>query len=403
MSSFIYKARDKFGTAVSGQMEAETSKVVATHLSDLGYFIIQIKEKNVFPLRERLGESLRRVKPEDLIIFTRQLATMIGAGLPFLTCLDILTEQTRNRQLKGVIRQIRKSVEGGSSFSQALSRHPRIFPDLYVNMIRAGEAGGVLDVILDRLATVAEREEEVRTRIKSALRYPLVLVLAAALVVIFMVTFVLPRFLTIFTGKGIPLPLPTRILFSAVNFLRSFWPLIILIVGGGAIFFYFYLQSEEGRRRWDGFKLRFPLIGNLFLKAAVSRFSRILGVLNSSGVPILQSLEIAERTVGNAVLARVVNNVQARVREGGNISEPLAVSKVFPPMVSQMIAVGENTGTLDNMLSRIANYYDLEVEYGIKNVTSLVEPILLVIMGLIVGFIALSTLLPIFSMTKIFR
>jgi len=403
MPSFIYKARDKFGVAVSGEMEADNARVLAAHLGDLGYFIIQIKEKKGLPVREAFKYRLYRIKPEDLIIFTRQLATMISAGLPFLTGLDILIEQTENRRLREVIREVRRSVEGGSSFSQALSRHPRIFSDLFVNMIRAGEAGGVLDVILERLATVAEREEEVRTRIKSALRYPLVLVIAATLVVTFMVTFVLPRFLMIFSGKGVPLPLPTRILFALVSLLRSFWPLIILILGVGAIIFYFYLQSEEGRRRWDAFKLSLPLLGSLFLKSAVSRFSRILGVLNSSGVPILQSLEIAERTIGNAILARVVNNVQARVREGGNISEPLAVGKIFPPMVVHMIAVGEETGTLDAMLSRIASYYDLEVEYGIKNVTSLVEPILLIIMGLIVGFIALSTLLPIFSMTKIFR
>ena len=400
MPSYTYKARDKSGLVVSGTREAPNERVVADRLSDLGYYVISVSLEKEAP-EARLFTRRKKVTTQNIVTFTRQLATMIRAGMTFTVSLDTLSQQTENPTLKEIVGKLKKDVEGGLAFSDALVKHPKVFSELYVNMIRAGEAGGVLEEILERLIFIAEREGETKSRLQAALTYPAVVVSVAILVVGFLAVAVFPRFMNIFATAGVTLPLPTSILLAVSSFVQSYWWLIL----GGILIIIFsyrgYSRTEGGGFIIDRIKLKIPIFGLLIKKIVVARFARILSTLHSSGVPILNALEIVERTIGNVVISRVVENVRVSVREGESIAEPLRISKVFPPMVVHMITIGEESGALDKMLTEVADTYDREVDYALGNVTAALEPILITVMGAVVAFIALSLFLPYFDMIRV--
>lgn len=403
MPSYRYKARDKYGALFTGTIETAGRDDVAVQLDNLGYIPVSIKEVREGIFSPEFFEKFQIVHPQDMIVFSRQLATLISAGLPFITSFDALIEQTENKRLKKIISQVRKDVEGGSSFSDALARHPNVFSNLYVNMIRAGETGGVLDEILERLASLAEHEAETRARIKAATRYPKIVIFSLVVAFIILVTFVIPRFAALYANFKVKLPLPTRILIGINYAVTGYWHIIITSVIVVVILVRKYIKTETGRVRWDSLKLRLPVFGPIFLKTALSRFARVFGTLTRSGLPILQTLEIVSNTVGNVVISRTVDNIRDSVRQGREIIQPMKVSKIFPPVVIQMVAIGEESGRMEEMLMKVSDYYDIEVEYAIRNLSTSLEPILLAVIGAAVLFLALAIFLPWWNLINVFK
>ena len=403
MPSFHYKARDKFGALIEGTVDTATVEGVAAQLDGLGYIPVFIKEKSKGIFSPDFFVQFTRITAQDLIIFSRQFSTLISAGLPFITSFDTLIEQTENPRLKRVIAQVKQDVEGGSTIADALERHPKVFSELYVNMIRAGETGGVLDEILERLAILAEHEAETRARVKAATRYPIIVIAATVIAFVVLLTFVVPRFVEIYASFKGTLPLPTRILIWLNKFTKAYWYLIISGIAGIIFGVRWYINTEAGRLQWDNIKIRLPIFGPIFLKLAMSRFSRIFATLNRSGLPILQTLDIVSATIGNKIISRVIDNVRDSARGGKGLVQPMRVSKVFPPIVTRMIAVGEETGKMDEMLVKVSDYYDTEMEYAIKNLSTLIEPILIVIIGGMVLFLALGIFLPMWDMISLIK
>lgn len=403
MPLYQYKARDEAGKVVRGTMPALNEEVIGDKLKKMGYLATSIKEIPPGITVEGLFEKLKRVNYREVIMFNLQLAKMIHAGLPILTSLRILSEQTEDKKMKQVLSDVARSVEGGENFSGALERHPKVFSQLYVNMVKAGEGSGKLEEVLTRLAEYNEKQQELRQKIKTAITYPIVLIIVGILVSTFIVVFVLPKFIDIFVKANVPLPLPTLILHRISEFVRHDWYWAVLATIVVAVGIRQYIRIPKGRTQFDQLKLKLPLTGRLVRQLLISRFSRTLGTLLSSGVPILQSLEIVEQVIGNVILARVVRNVQESVSKGESVNGPLKVSGEFPPMPVQMIAVGEETGALDEMLNEIADFYDQATDYSVKRLTTLIEPIFLIIMGVMVGFIMASLLLPMFKMVRLIR
>jgi type IV pilus assembly protein PilC len=401
MPSYEYKARDIRGKIINGVMEAESKEILIDRMRGMGYYVAKISERKKTALNFQLNDLLgkfERIRTKDLIVFNQQLATMISAGVPLITSLDALIEQTESKKLKVVIEQIRGDVEGGSSFSNALARHPNVFSHLFISMVRAGEAGGMLEKVLDRLASFAEEEAEFRANLRGALTYPVILTVVMLGVIGFLVAFVIPRFVGMFEDMGGTLPLPTRMLMGTSRIFQSYWYLILGAVVGGIYWFRYWIKTESGRLKFDQLLLRLPIVSNLTRKVIVSRFSRTLAALDSSGVPILESLEIVEQTIGNKVMAQAMSRVRSSVREGGTIAEPLRADKVFPTMVTQMVSIGEDTGSLDKMLNKISDFFDREVAHTVKALTISLEPIMLALMAGVVVLIALSVLLPMYDM-----
>jgi len=400
---YLYRARDKFGSLFTGTIETSGRDAVASQLDHLGYHPVSIVEQRPGGGSGDLFERFTRISPQDLIVFSRQLATLISAGLPFMTSFDALIEQTENKRLKSVITQVRKDVEGGSSFSDALAKHPTVFSTLYVSMIQAGETGGVLDEILQRLATLAEHEAETRARIKAATRYPKIVIGALAIAFVILLQFVIPRFAALYANFKVQLPLPTRILIGINHAFQSYWWLILAV----GLFVVFsvrtYIRTEAGRLHWDGIKIKLPVFGPIFLKTALSRFARVFGTLTRSGLSILQTLEIVSQTVGNTVISRVVDNIRDNARQGRGIVQPMQVSRIFPPVVIQMVAIGEQTGKMEEMLMRVSDYYDQEVEYSIRNLSTSLEPLLLAVIGGVVLFLALAIFMPWWNLINVFK
>ena len=389
---------DQGGRTVVGTLEADTTEMVRAKLSELRYHVLSIRETKGKAGLQGYFSGLQKVKLRDLVVFSRQFATMVDAGLSVVKCLDILQKQCRNPRLKEVIGQVKHDVAGGASLTEALARHPRIFSALYVNMIRSAEAGGILDTVLDRLATFLEKEQETRNKIKSAMTYPAVVFCFAMLMLVGLLFFVLPKFKGIFETMGLDLPLATRLMLNASTYFRQYWYIAIVVVVGAVVVIRMAARTEKGRYAIDAAKLRLPVFGDLMLKNSVSRFARTFGTLISSGVPVLRALEIVADTAGNLVVAETVARARQSIKEGDKISSPLFGSKVFPVMVTQMIAVGEETGRLDQMLVKVANFYDEEVDATLKSLTSLIEPVMIVGLGMIVGFIAVSVISPIYSL-----
>ncbi len=403
MPVFQYQVKDQAGNMKRDIIEAPHKQAAIRKLQELGYTVIEIKEKGPSAAQQDVLGFLQRfqkVNEQALTVFSRQFATMINAGLAMVRCLDILAEQTEDKKLQQTLIQVRRDVEGGSTLSNALAKHPNVFSTLYVSMVKAGEMGGVLDEVLERLATFMEKDFSLKKKVKSALTYPVVILVMAMGIVFFLVTYILPTFVTLFEGMNLTLPLPTRILIAITKGARN--PLIVLpalgllIIGIYAI--NVYIHSEWGRKQYDLLKLNLPVFGLLNKKVAISRFCRTLGTLLSSGVPIMQALEIVGKASGNEIVAMTVEKVRESIREGESIASPLGASGMFPPMVTQMVAVGEETGNLDAMLAKIADFYDTEVEYLLSSLTSMLEPIMIVGMGAIVGFIVISVFLPLYQL-----
>jgi len=351
----------------------------------------------------KFRHRFRRIRPNEMITFTLQLATLIGAGVPILTSFDALIEQSSNAKLREVILQIRKDVEGGSAFSDALEKHPDVFSYLFINLVRAGEASGVLDEILYRLATLGEYEEETRGRIRSATLYPQIVVALLLIAFGILVTVVLPKLTSFYDQFNATLPLPTRILIGLNNVVQDYGLLIAALIAACVYGLRRYVQTDSGAFLWDGIKLKLPVFGEIFLKVALSRFARIFGILNRSGLPILQSLEIVSTTTGNKVIARVVNTIRDGAREGRGLVEPMKMSRVFPATITQMVAIGEQTGQMDEMMEKVSEYYDRDVDTAIRNLSKSIEPILLVIIGAAILFLALAIFMPWWNMASVFK
>jgi len=396
--TYRYSAMDPSGRTINGTLEADSLELVRAKLADLSYHVLTIRETKSRAGVQEWFTGIQRVRLRDLVMFSRQFATMIDAGLSVVKCLDILQKQTRNPKMKDVIGEVKRDVAGGMSLTEALQKHPRIFTPLYINMIRSAEAGGILDLVLDRLATFLEKEQETRNKIKSAMTYPAVVFCFAVLMLIALLFFVLPKFKGIFDAMGLQLPLTTKLMLNSSDYLRSYWYIALVVMIGSVVAFKLLARTERGKYTLDAAKLRLPVFGDLILKTSVSRFARTFGTLISSGVPVLRALEIVADTAGNRVVAETVGRARSAIKEGEKISTPLFGSKIFPVMVTQMIAVGEETGRLDQMLVKVSNFYDEEVDATLKGLTSLIEPLMIVGLGIIVGFIAVSVISPIYSL-----
>jgi type IV pilus assembly protein PilC len=401
LATFTYKARDRQGKILQDKTEAADARSVALALRRQGLMIIDIKEQSVG--QKDILEPFKRIKLSDIVVFTRQFATMINAGLPIVRSLYILSEQTENKKLREVIVAVRKDVEQGSSLSEALSRHPEVFSRLYVEMVRAGEVGGILDGVLLRVATQLEQDQELRRKVKSAMTYPTVVLILAVLAASFMLIFIVPIFARMFEDLGGTLPLPTRIAMGLSDILTSvFGVLLYFGMGLGVFLFLRWKKTEKGRKVVDPLMLKLPArIGDIMQKVALARFARTLGTLSAAGVPILQAIEVTATSSGNWVLENALLKSRDAIREGIPIYKPLEEEPIFPPMVTRMIAVGEETGDLDGMLAKIAEFYESEVEASVKALTSIIEPLMIVVVGGIVGGIIIAMYLPMFRIFEL--
>lgn len=400
MPTFVYTALDPGGKTVRGKTDAESEGLVLSKLHEQNYHVLNVTEE-----KARAGKSAaamasagKKVKLKNMVIFSRQFATMIDAGVAIVRCLDILESQAKDPALRPVITQCKKDVKGGMSLTDAFSKHPNVFSRLYINMVKAAETGGILDKILDRLATFLETEQEVRGKIKSAMIYPVLVLVFALLMVFALFMFVLPKFKEIFDSMNVELPIATRALFGISTVMRDYWYIGLIGAVGGFLAYRTYTKTEKGAWQIDMLKLKFPVIGELVQKMSISRFSRTFATLIHSGVPMMRSLEIVGETAGNRVIAHSIEAARNAIREGQKISAPLAQSGLFPQMVTHMIDVGEETGRLSEMLAKVSDFYDQEVENAVKSLTSLIEPCLIVVMGGLVGFIAVSIMAPIFKL-----
>ncbi len=403
MSTYIYKDINETGRPVQGVMEASSPEDLAGKLRKMGYMPVQIREALPGINMESLGSRLRRIKSEDIILFNIQLANMIDSGLTIITSLRIISEQIENKKLKGIIEDVGRLVEAGSSLSDALAKHPRVFPKIFIHTVRAGETSGKLNLVLNRLAVYVEQQEELRQKVKGAFFYPMILLFAGLLVIILIVTFIIPQFVEIFKESNVPLPVPTIIVYELGVGLKKAWYLVILGLGLAVFGMRKYVETKMGRLWFDRMQISVPVIGPLVRKVIISRFSRTLATLVESGVSILQSLDIVRDVVGNGIIGQVVQNVRDSVERGDRIAEPLRVSEEFPLDAVQMIAVGEETGKLGYMLNKIADLYDTSIKFSVRKMTMLIEPVLLVVLGVVVGFIMASMLLPMFDMIKTLR
>jgi type II secretion system protein F len=407
MPVYQYSAYDKTGATRTGIVDAESPAEARAQLRGLRLSVHNLEPLSSLTVGSKkryLPKFLQRRHREEITLLTRQLSTMLRSGIPLAQCLTAMVEQAEQADLEVVLRDIREKVTQGTNFADALAHHDGYFDDLYVNMVKAGEAAGNLDVILGRLADFNQKQDRMRAKVKAALAYPIVMVVFGTLVVIALMTFVVPRILTVLEkgpAKDQPLPVPTQILVFCSDIVGTYWYVVI----GGMILLYVLfliaLRSEDFRFKWDGFRLRFPVLGELFKKSAVARFCVTLSTLLKSGIPALQALTIVQGIVGNQVVARVVGEVHEKIVEGADISGPIKKSGVFPPVVGYMIAVGEQAGTLEEMLERVAEAYDEEVEITSQKVTSLIEPILIISLALIVGFIVVAILLPILQIGQL--
>src|SRR5262245_15749243 len=395
MPAFVWKGKSRDGRAVSGERVADNKEAVMALLRREQILVSSVKEKGKEVALPKLGGG---VSAKDLAVFTRQFSVMIDAGLPLVQCLEILATQQENKTFAKILQQTRMDVEGGASLADAMRKHPKAFDELYVNMIAAGEAGGILDTILKRLATYIEKAVKLKAQVKGAMIYPIAVMSIAGIVVAVILWKVIPTFAAMFEGLGAQLPLPTRIVIALSNWFVRLLPFLVLAAVGGGLLIRRYYATYGGRRAIDRMILKLPVLGVLMQKIAVSRFCRTLATLISSGVPILDGLEITARTSGTAIIEDAIMSVRKAVESGMTLAQPLKESGVFPPMVVQMIGVGEQTGALDAMLSKIADFYEDEVDQAVANLLTLLEPIMIMFLGVTVGGIVISMYLPLFDL-----
>ncbi len=407
MPSFKYRARDSEGKAITGLLEGDDKASVAEQIQRLGYIPVEIElEQKEVKAKKGMGANwadrlMQRVSANEIIYFNRQLALVLGAGVPLLSCLRLMAKQATNDRLRDILIGVSDDIEGGSDLSEALSHYPNVFSTLYVNMIRAGEASGQLESTLNRIAELQEYEFETRERMKAATRYPKLVIgtLIAAFFVV--VTFVIPTFAKVFKEFGGELPLPTRIMIALDVFLKQYWAVSLLGIIGLVVAIVWWIRTKPGRYWFDRLKVRVPVFGSLISKFVLSRFSRIFATLNASGLPIMNTLEISTETVGNDYYARSLRRVSEEVKRGENLSDALARAEIFPPLLHQMVTVGENTGKLDEVLGKVSDYYNQEVDYAIKRFSTLIEPMLLMVLAAFVLFFALSVFLPLFNLAGV--
>ncbi|MGH7771296.1 MAG: type II secretion system F family protein [Candidatus Binatia bacterium] len=401
MPVFVWEGRTAQGMVLKGELEASSQEAVFAHL----------RSRRISPIPARVrekGKGLEReltipgfggkIKPYDVMIFTRQFATMIDAGLPIVQGLDILSQQTENKLFKSTIRTIKEDVEGGLTLADALKKHPKAFDDLYVNMVAAGEVGGVLNTILNRIALFIEKANKLKKKVKGAMIYPCTIIVVAVGVVSVLLLYVIPVFAELYGGMGKALPAPTQITINISNWFRAYFLYLVGILAAIIVAIRMYYKTEQGKFTIDGFLLRLPVVGDLLRKVAVARFSQNMSILLSSGVPILDGLAITARTAGNKVVEKAVMDARVSISQGKTVAEPLAESKIFPPMVCQMVNIGENTGALDAMLKKVGEFYEEEVDNAVANLTALMEPMIMVVLGVILGGLVISMYLPIFQM-----
>ncbi|MCU1373340.1 MAG: type secretory pathway, component PulF [Actinomycetia bacterium] len=404
-TTYAYKVRDKEGRLLQGSLEADSTTLVANKLRSMGYLPVAIERQETSSLQRdlKIPGITDRVSQKHIAVFCRQFATMNNSGLSLIRALNILGEQTESKVLEGIIADVRQDVEKGASLSQALALHPKAFSRLFVAMVKAGETGGVLDRVLLQLADIIEKQVALKRKVTSAMTYPVAVLALVLLIVTAMLLFVVPQFKAMYSDLGGKLPLMTRGLLAVSGAFVKYSPLILLAAVGLVFLFRRWIRAEAGRRRWDAFKLRVPIFGKLVHKTSMTRFARTLAVLLRSGVPILESLEITSETVSNAVVSDAVKDVQEAVKRGETIHAPLATHAVFPPMVTQMLAVGEETGMVDVMLEKVADFYDQEVEATVNALTSLLEPLLIVVLGGAVGAMVISLYLPMFKIIELVK
>ena len=404
MAIFLWEGKTAQGRVLKGEIEASNLEAVFAILRD----------RRIRPIPNRIREKGRgldaeikipgfgeKLKARDLSVFTRQFATMIDAGLPIVQCLDIQTQQSESKVLRNTLRAIKQDVEGGSTLAEALRKHPKIFDDLYVNMVEAGEAGGVLNAILNRIALFIEKANKLKKKVKGAMIYPCTIIGVAIVVVAILLIFVIPVFAELYGSMGKALPAPTQITINISNWVRANCLYMVFAIVGIIIAIRFYYQTENGRMNIDRLLLRLPVVGDLLRKVAVARFSQNMAILLSSGVPILDGLAITARTAGNRVIEKAIMESRVSISQGRTVAEPLRESKIFPPMVCQMVAVGEHTGGLDNMLRKVAELYEDEVDDAVANLTALMEPMIMVLLGVILGGLVISMYLPIFQLGSV--
>ncbi|MBI2400061.1 MAG: type II secretion system F family protein [Deltaproteobacteria bacterium] len=399
MPTFVYSGKTASGELRKGELQAASVAQATAALRRQQIMPSSISKKGggLSGINIKLPGFAEKVKTKDLVIFSRQFATMIDAGLPLVQCLDILATQQENAEFKRVLIEVKSSVEGGSTFADALRKHPKVFDDLYVNLIAAGEVGGILDTILNRLSGFLEKAEKLKGKIKGAMTYPSAVIVIAALIVTGLLLWVVPIFENMFASFGQSLPAPTQVVVNMSKFLQSSWYILLGFIFGTIVGIKYAYKTPKGRKLIDQLLLKAPVIGDLIRKTAVARFTRTLGTMLSSGVPILEGLEIVSKTSGNVVIEEAIMKARTSLSQGKTLADPLMETKVFPGMVTQMIAVGESTGALDNMLTKIADFYEEEVDQAVEALTSLIEPMLMAFLGVVVGGLVIALYLPIFQ------
>lgn len=400
MPIFKYIAKDPAGKTITDSLEYSDKAVLVETLRNKGLIIVSITEVTK---KGRLSgfSSFSRIRLEDIVIFSRQLATMVDSGIPLVQSMDILAEQNENISFKQIVEKVRDDIETGKSLSDAFAMHPAIFSQFYVNMVKAGESSGALDDILDRIAAYLEKTNSLQRKVKSSLVYPIVVVIMAFLITLLLLVKVIPTFKGIFAMLGGTLPMPTRVLIMVSDIVRAFFIYVFIGIGLAGFAVKRYVMTQKGRYNRDKLLLKMPVFGQLFRKVAIAKFARTLSTLVKSGVPILVSLSIVSKTSGNTVIEKAVENVRIGIKEGENIAEPLAKSGVFPPMVVRMISVGEKTGELEKMLTKIADFYEDQVEASVSALTSLIEPLIIAFLGIVIGGIVIAMFLPVFKLTEI--
>ncbi len=403
MPFFTYRARNRTGVLITGNVEAANRAAAETNIDRMGLIPLSVKPAKKSIKLPDINLLFQTITPQDTILFSRQLATLFTAGIPLTRALWTLETQLTNKRLTAVVKTVREDVEGGSTFANALKKHPHAFDETYYSMVEAGEAGGILDNILERLAGMKERIQEVNSKVKSATLYPKIVVGAILIAIVILMTFVVPKFAKLYSGFNVPLPLPTRILIAMSDFFTSYWYLVVVAVILPIVLFRWWTKTEAGHYNWDKWKLNIPVFGPFSQKATMSRFARVFGSLYKSGLPILQSLDIVSRVTDNRLISKAVKDIETDVRGGKSLSELMEQSRLFPPMVVQMVRVGEETGALDEMLEKVAQYYDQEVDHTVRNLTTSLEPMLLTVIFGMVLFLALAIFLPMWDIVSIVK
>lgn len=406
MPVFVWEGKTAQGKILKGEMEAASQEAVFARL----------RSQRIQPIPARVREKGKGLEKEltvpgfgakvtahDVMLFTRQFATMIDAGLPIVQGLDILAQQSESKAFRNTIKTIKQDVESGFTLADALKKHPKIFDDLYVNMVAAGEVGGVLNTILNRIAIFIEKAAKLKSKVKGAMIYPCTIVVVAVAVVTVLLLFVIPVFAELYGGMGKALPAPTQITINISNFFRAYFMYLAVALVGAGVAIKMYYKTEHGRFNIDGLMLKLPVMGDLIRKVAVARFSQNMSILLSSGVPILDGLAITAKTAGNKVVEKAIMTARISISQGRTVAEPLTESKIFPPMVCQMVAIGENTGALDAMLKKVAEFYEEEVDTAVANLTALMEPVIMVVLGVILGGLVISMYLPIFQLGSLIQ